>query len=173
MGLLQPDSGLIFWVSLAFFTVFFVLAKWGFPVIIRSLEERKKRIDSSLENAAEVERRLAEVKSEVEQLRLKAQSECRDIVREADRCKEEILAKARIAAEEQAERIIIQAKKAANEEREAILSDARSQIALMAATLSEKLLRREFEVDKSRLDIAMRLIDEVEQKFDPQNRVEA
>lgn len=41
MGLLQPETGLLFWMCLAFGIVLIVLCKWGFPVIIRSIEERK------------------------------------------------------------------------------------------------------------------------------------
>lgn len=170
MGLLQPDSGLVFWVSLAFLTVLFVLAKWGFPVIIRSLEERKLRIDSSLENAAEVERRLSQVKSEVEQLRLEAQTQSREIVHQANTLKDEILSKAKQSAEQEARRIISEAKLQAQLEREAILADARSEVALLAASLTEKILREELKSQPTRLDVAMRLMSEVEQKVEPKKR---
>lgn len=170
MGLLQPDSGLVFWVSLAFLTVLFVLAKWGFPVIIRSLEERKLRIDSSLENAAEVERRLSQVKSEVEQLRLEAQTQSREIVHQANALKDEILSKAKQSAEQEARRIISEAKLQAQLEREAILADARSEVALLAASLTEKILREELKSQPTRLDVAMRLMSEVEQKVEPKKR---
>lgn len=170
MGLLQPDSGLVFWVSLAFLTVLFVLAKWGFPVIIRSLEERKLRIDSSLENAAEVERRLSQVKSEVEQLRLEAQTQSREIVHQANALKDEILSKAKQSAEQEARRIISEAKQEAQLEREAILADARSEVALLAASLTEKILREELKSQPTRLDVAMRLMSEVEQKVEPKKR---
>ena len=32
MGLLQPELGLLFWTSLAFGVVLFLLCKFGFPV---------------------------------------------------------------------------------------------------------------------------------------------
>ena len=35
MSLLVPDSGLLFWMLLSFGIVFFVLAKYGFPVIVK------------------------------------------------------------------------------------------------------------------------------------------
>ena len=38
MSLLLPDSGLIFWMLLSFGIVFAVLAKYGFPVIIKMVE---------------------------------------------------------------------------------------------------------------------------------------
>ena len=49
MSLLLPDSGLIFWMLLSFGIVFAVLAKYGFPVIIKMVEGRKTYIDESLE----------------------------------------------------------------------------------------------------------------------------
>ena len=33
MGLLQPESGLLFWMLLSFIVVFVILSKYGFPVI--------------------------------------------------------------------------------------------------------------------------------------------
>ena len=38
MDLFTPDVGLLFWMLLSFGVVFFVLAKWGFPVITRMVD---------------------------------------------------------------------------------------------------------------------------------------
>ena len=48
MSLLLPDSGLLFWMFLSFGIVFVILAKYGFPVIIKMVEGRKTYIDQSL-----------------------------------------------------------------------------------------------------------------------------
>ena len=48
MSLLVPDSGLLFWMLLSFGIVFFVLAKFGFPIITKMVDERKQYIDHSL-----------------------------------------------------------------------------------------------------------------------------
>ena len=41
MGLLTPDPGLLFWMVVVFGIVFFLLAKFGFPVIIKMVDDRK------------------------------------------------------------------------------------------------------------------------------------
>ena len=51
MSLLLPDSGLLFWMFVAFGIVLVILAKYGFPIIIRMVEDRKVYIDQSLEVA--------------------------------------------------------------------------------------------------------------------------
>ena len=53
MSLLLPDSGLLFWMFVAFGVVFVILAKYGFPIIIKMVEGRKTYIDQSLEVARE------------------------------------------------------------------------------------------------------------------------
>ena len=51
MSLLLPDSGLLFWMLLSFGIVFVVLAKYGFPIIVKMVDGRKTYIDQSLEVA--------------------------------------------------------------------------------------------------------------------------
>ena len=61
MSLLLPDSGLLFWMFVAFGVVFVILAKYGFPIIIKMVEGRKTYIDQSLEVAREANAQLAPV----------------------------------------------------------------------------------------------------------------
>ena len=42
LSLLVPDSGLLFWMLLSFGIVFLVLAKFGFPIITKMVDERKQ-----------------------------------------------------------------------------------------------------------------------------------
>ena len=64
MSLLLPDSGLLFWMFLSFGIVFVILAKYGFPVIIKMVEGRKTYIDQSLEVAREANAQLSKLKQE-------------------------------------------------------------------------------------------------------------
>lgn len=75
MSLLVPDSGLLFWMLLSFGIVFFVLAKYGFPVIIKMVNERKEYIDRSLVVAKEANEQLANLKAEGETIMAKAHEE--------------------------------------------------------------------------------------------------
>ena len=51
MSLITPDFGLLFWMTLIFGIVFFVLAKFGFPVILGMVNKRADRIETSLRQA--------------------------------------------------------------------------------------------------------------------------
>ena len=51
MELINPGIGLIFWMTLSFGIVLFILAKFAWKPILKSLHEREDTIDEAL-NAA-------------------------------------------------------------------------------------------------------------------------
>ena len=53
MDLLIPSTGLLFWMTITFLVVFFLLWKFGFPVITTMVKERQAFIDDSLRKAHE------------------------------------------------------------------------------------------------------------------------
>ena len=161
MGLLQPELGLLFWTSLAFGVVLFLLCKFGFPVILRSVEERRKFIDSSIDAAHEAEVRLERVTLDSEAIVEKAEAERQMILRSAGEERDRIVTEARAKAEEEARRIVAEARELATEEREQILRDGRQQVAALAVALSEKLLREELRDRQSQTKLADRLLDEI------------
>ena len=72
MSLLLPDSGLLFWMLLSFGVVFVVLAKYGFPVITKMVEERRAYIDKIIVEArkhaeALAQKELDDVKQQIQQ----------------------------------------------------------------------------------------------------------
>ena len=49
MELFKPEFGLAFWMFVAFLCLYFILAKYAWPVIIKSMDERADLIAQSLE----------------------------------------------------------------------------------------------------------------------------
>lgn len=157
MGLLQPEAGLLFWMTLAFAVVFILLAKFGFPVILRSIDSRKEFIDSSLDAAREAERKLASLRAEGDA-----------ILEEAARERTELLhgaaARSRRKADEEGERIVAAARAKAEAEREAILQDARHQVALLSIAVTEKMLRAKLDDEQAQTRLAEAMLDEMERR---------
>ncbi len=48
MELFKPEFGLAFWMFIAFLCLFGILAKWAWPFIIKSMEERADLIDKGV-----------------------------------------------------------------------------------------------------------------------------
>jgi len=57
MSLLTPEPGLVFWMLISFGMVLFVLNEYGFPVILKMVDQRKTYIEESLVSAQKSTRR--------------------------------------------------------------------------------------------------------------------
>ena len=95
MSLLTPDIGLLFWMLVCFGIVFFLLAKFGFPIIVNKVDERKKFIDDSLNSAKVANERLAGIVKESEDIIRHSREEEVRILKEATEIKAKIIAEAK------------------------------------------------------------------------------
>lgn len=161
MELLQPQTGLLFWMMLAFGVVFFLVARFGFPVIIRAIDSRREYVDSSLSAAREARQQLAAIESEKHRILKETETERTNILRTASEERERIMAEARAQAAGERTRLVAEAQAEAALEREAILRDARQQVALLAVSITEKMLRRELPDKASQTALAGQLLDEI------------
>ena len=83
MSLITPDFGLLFWMTLIFAIVFFILAKFGFPVITKMVRGRQERIETSIRQAKEIEARVEEMAREHAGMLEETRREQARILREA------------------------------------------------------------------------------------------
>lgn len=160
MGLLLPESGLLFWMLLSFGVVFAVLAKYGFPVITRMVEERRAFVEQSLQAAKDANDQLANVKTQSEALLQSAKADQMKILSEAAAARDKILSEAKAQAQADTQRQIDDAKRQIRLEQEAAVREARSQIALLAVDIAEKVLREKLNSPEAQMSMIDRLIDE-------------
>lgn len=157
MSLLLPDAGLLFWMLLAFGVVFFVLYKWGFPVITSMIDARKRYIDDALNEAKEAKAKLAGVEEECNALVNEARENQAKILREAVVAKEQIISDARDKAAAETEMMVSEAKKQIERERDEALNSIRTEVAKLSIAIAEKIVRKELEES----DRQQRYIDEL------------
>ncbi len=163
-ALLTPDSGLLFWMVIAFVVMFIILAKFGFPVITKMVEDRKKYIDESLQKAREANEKLANIKSESEKILHDAHDEQARILKEAMATSQTIIKEARDKAGIEGQKMIDAAKEQINAEKEIALRDIRSQVVNLSTNVAEKVLRKDLENQDKQLDYIDSLLNEM--KFD-------
>lgn len=163
-ALLNPDSGLLFWMVVAFLVMFIILAKFGFPVITKMVEDRKRYIDESLLKAREANEKLANIKSEGEQILREAREEQAKILQEAMATSKSIIKEARDKAGAEGQKMIDAAKEQINAEKEIALRDIRSQVVSLSTDVAEKVLRKNLENQDKQFDYIDSLLNEM--KFD-------
>jgi F-type H+-transporting ATPase subunit b len=161
MSLLVPDSGLLFWMLIAFGAVFFVLAKFGFPMITKMLNERKGYIDESLEKARQATERLAKVESEIAQMKKEAHAEQSKLLAQAQEMRAQMIEKSKADAAVEGQKMIEAARKEIAAEKESAIRDIRRQVALLSVQISEKVLRKDLEESKEQMALIDRMLDEI------------
>ena len=163
MNLVTPDAGLLFWMVVIFGIVFFLLAKFGFPIITGSVEKRNAKIEKSLKDADELEKRMAEWKQEQARMMAETRKEQSAILREASEERSRIISEARNEAREQSEKLVSEAKVQIAAEKESALRDIRKEVALLSVQVAEKVLRRELESDPARSAFVNKMVEEASQ----------
>lgn len=161
MNLMLPDSGLLFWMTIIFAIVFFILAKFGFPIITGMVDKRAKRIDEAIAAARKAEESLAGLAQEQERLLSEARTEQARILQEAAVQRDNMIVQAQEQAREEAKKIMDEAKERIQEEKEAALRDVRKEVALLSVTIAEKVVRKELSTDKGQMELIDRMIDDL------------
>ena len=161
MSLLLPDTGLLFWMVIIFAIVFFILAKFGFPVITKMLDKRRDYIDSSLRLAREADEKMGRMTEEQSRMIAQAREEQNRILKEAAQARDNIVRKAQEQAQDEARKILDEARVKIEAEKESALREIRSQTAMLSVKVAEKVLRQQLSTDKAQIDLVYRMLDEV------------
>jgi F-type H+-transporting ATPase subunit b len=159
--LVSPNVGLMIWTLLSFLVAFFVLRKYAWPQISAALEKRQRAIEESIETA---ERTRAEARQLLE--------EYRERLREARTQADEIVVRARKAAEvhereatEEARRrreeLLEQTRRDIEAETRRAISEIRGEVADLTVAATEKVTRRTLTEEDQR-----RLVDEALSELD-------
>ena len=161
MSLITPDFGLIVWMTLIFGIVFFILAKWGFPMITDSVRKRAERINESIKAAKEAEERLRNVAAEQSEMIEEARKEQARILREAAASRDMIVEQAKVQAQDEASKIMEHARTQIAADKESALRDIRKEVALLSVSVAEKVLKKDLEDSVSQDEFVGRLVDEI------------
>ena len=162
MNLLTPEPGLLFWMLFCFGIVFFVLAKFGFPLIVGMVEKRKAFIDESLENAKQANFQLEHLKAEGEQILSEARAQQAVILKEANEMRTRMVNDAKESANEEAAKIMEEAKASIQKEKEMAMRDVRNQIASLSLEIAERVLRKNLKDNSAQTELVDNLIKEIQ-----------
>lgn len=160
-SILTPDFGLLFWMLLAFLIVFCLVAKFGFPIITKMVEERKKYIDESLKKAHEANEKLTGINKESERILNEARIQQAEILNQAKATGDSIIKEAREKAQAESAKIILDAKAQIAAEKENALRDIRQTVADLSIMIAEKVVRQKLADNNEQQKLIEKMLNEV------------
>src|SRR5574344_988864 len=161
MSLITPAFGLFFWMTVVFLVVLFILWKFGFPVIVKMVNDRKAYIDESLQKAHEANEKLANIQKEGESILQEAREKQPQILKAAAARRENIVAQAQEKARKEGARMHRDAKAEIEQQKAAAIADIRKQVATLSVEIAEKVLRKQLSGDQQQMELIDRMLDDV------------
>lgn len=164
MELFTPEFGLVFWMFVAFAVLFLVLAKWGWPAIMKSVESRADLIDKGVEYAQNAKEQLDHAREEAEKYIEEARKQQADMLRDADRMKTQIIEEARGEAQKEAKKQMEAAQVAIEQARKEAELRFRDEVSAFALDIATKVVRKQMADEKAQSQLVNSLLDEIENK---------
>jgi F-type H+-transporting ATPase subunit b len=140
-GLLSVSYGTVFWATVAFLVVAFLLKKMAWGPILKSLDERSQGIENALNEAERARQEMSKLQAGNEQLLREARDERDRILVEAKALKDSIVSDARSKATEESTRIIEAARMEIDNQKKAAITELKNQVATLSVDIAEKLTR--------------------------------
>jgi len=143
MDLITPQLGLLFWQTVLFLLLLFILTKFAWKPIMASLREREDSIESALRMADQAKIEMQQLKAGNEKLLAEARQERDRMMQEAQVMANQFRETEKAKAVEEANRITQQAREAIQQEKNAALAEVKNTAAQLSLTIAERILRRE------------------------------
>ena len=161
MELVNPGIGLIFWMTIAFVAILYILGKFAWKPILKALKERETSIEEALHAADKAREEMKQMQFSNEQLLQEAKNERDAILAQARKIKDSIIEESKTKANEEANRIIISAKESIENEKMAALTDLKNQIGELSLEIARKILMRELSDPKKQEEYIKQLVKDV------------
>ena len=142
MGLVTPSFGLFFWMLLTFSAVLFLLGKFAWKPIMKSLKDREDSIDEALKSAQQAKEEMKQLHAKNDALLNQAREERDNLLKEARAIKDSMINEAKDKAVVEADRILKAAKESIENEKKAAMNELRTQVATLSVEIAEKLIKQ-------------------------------
>ena len=164
MELFTPEFGLVFWMFVAFLCLYFILAKWAWPFIIKSMEERADMIDKGVAYAQEAKAQLDNAKSEADNLIAEARNKQNEMLRDAERMRNQLIDDAKGEAAVEAKKVTEAAQVSLEQARKEAEKQLRTEVGDLALQIAEKVIRKNIASDDAQRALVDQYLSEIEAK---------
>src|ERR1700754_4802942 len=159
--LVRPDVGLVVWGVVLFCVCLFILWKVAFPRIAEALDRRQKAIEESIDLAERTRREADELLAEYRERLTAARQQADEIVARARKAAEQAEADAVMHGKHRREELLEQARKDIETETRRAIQEIRAEVADLTILATEKVTRKTLTTEDQR-----RLVEEALKELD-------
>ncbi len=160
-GLIEVVPGLMFWTLICFAIAFFVLRKYAFGPIQKTIDERRERIRQAVEEADKARNEARELLEQNRAILAQARSESADILAETRKVADAQIERAKQEAEAERQRRLEDTRKQIDAETVRAIGQIRSEVADLTLEATQRVVGKVLDSADQR-----RLIDEAIEGLD-------
>ncbi len=164
-SLVQPSFGLIFWMTLSFLTVLFLMAKFAWKPILKGLKEREASIADALNEAKKAREEIAAMNARNEDLMREAREEREVLLKEARDVRDKEIATAKEKARTEAEAILTRAREEIRNEKNAALAELKLKVGELSVDIAERILKEKLANDDSQRALVENMLKDAEARL--------
>ena len=153
---------MIFWSTLFFLVLLFILGKFAWPAILTAVKARNESIRHALDAAEKAKKEMAQLQASNELILAEAKAERDALMKEAKEVKEKLIADAKEQASAEAKKMVQNAREAIQSEKTAALNEMKDQIVVLSVEIAEKILRSKLGESKAQKNLVDKLINEAD-----------
>ena len=161
MELVTPEIGLVFWTTVSFLILLFILRKFAWKPILGAINEREVSIETALSKAEAAKEEMARLTNENEQLLKEARIERDAILREAKKVKDQMISDAKETANKEGARMLEKARIEIDNQTAIALANVKAQVATLSIEIAEKILQKQFEDKQKQNELVADLLKQV------------
>jgi F-type H+-transporting ATPase subunit b len=151
----------MFWTLLVFVILMFILTKFAWKPILKSVNERSQSIEDALSLAEKTKKEMLELQSQNQAILTEARAERDAMMKDATETKNRIIEEAKSAAKTEADKVMVAAKASIESDKVAALAELKGQVASISLAIAEKLVKGELSQDDKQKALAGKLAEEI------------
>ena len=145
--MIEPGIGLLFWMTLTFIILLFLLAKFAWKPILNAVNDREVTIIDALNQAKLAKQEMTQLKEDNERILREARAERDGILKEARDMKDKIVNQAKDSAKVEGEKMMEAARQSIQTEKNAAMADIKTQIGTLSVSIAENILKEKLDND--------------------------
>ena len=164
-SLVEPSFGLIFWMTLSFLVVLYILAKFAWRPILTGLKEREVSIANSLDEARKAREEMVALNARNEDLMREAREEREVLLKDARDIRDKEIAASKIKAKADAEAMLTRARAEIRNEKSAAMTEIKVLVGELSVEIAEKILRERLSGDPAQRALLDRMLKDAEARL--------
>lgn len=160
MELIQPGLGLVFWMTVTFSLLLFILTKFAWKPILKALKEREDSITTALNSAEKAKQEILNSQAENQRILDEARLERDKVLKDAQATASAIINEAKDKANTEGAKLLENARLSIQNEKAAALTEIKNLVGTLSVEIAEKMVKKELKDESSNQALIQQYLNE-------------